>query len=126
MTKKKANKKAAAPDEAAAEETVDTTAVDEAKARVDEAAATLAEAQADHDAAVAEHAAAVEEARVPHDPAEEVGLQLGGGAISYIEHSHPKDAAGEPVFDRTVQHGGKTYEHVAEDVDGCWLYRHLG
>lgn len=27
---------------------------------------------------------------------------------------------------RTVLIGGQIYEHVAEDVHGRWLYRHLG
>lgn len=53
-------------------------------------------------------------------PLQYVGLDLGGG-ISYIKL---KDAA--PSRDRCVTVDGRTYEHVSDDADGIWIYRHLG
>jgi hypothetical protein len=39
---------------------------------------------------------------------------------SYIKHDHAKDPR-----PRTVNHGGRNYEHTHEDGLGVWCYRHM-
>lgn len=58
--------------------------------------------------------------REPRDPAKVVGLDRSrDGCYDYVE------AARSPYGrDRTIVVDGARYDHVADDVDGVWLYRH--
>lgn len=55
--------------------------------------------------------------RVPRNPAHEVGLDRGrDGTYDYITFGGRRD--------RAIVVEGQRFEHVADDPDGCWLYRH--
>lgn len=71
-------------------------------------------------ALAAKQAADARAARVA-DPLAYVGLASGDNAITYVKLK-------QPLFqhERTVRLQGVTYEHVSEDDDGIWIYRHLG
>lgn len=55
-------------------------------------------------------------------PLDFVGLDIGkNNAYVYVKLDHPPIAP-----ERTVRLHGTTFEHVDTDLDGVWLYRHLG
>lgn len=86
----------------------------EAKRRAAEKAAS-AEAKA---AADAEEKARAERREAPMNY---VGLDVGkSGSYVYMRLTKPPIAP-----DRTVRIGPTTFEHVDEDADGVWLYRHM-
>jgi hypothetical protein len=68
--------------------------------------------------------AAAEEARKERAaaPLNFVGLDIGkNGSYTYVKLARPPIAP-----DRTFTMGGVTFEHVEDDADGVWLYRHHG
>lgn len=112
--KKKADEKPVA-EETAAE--VELTEEEEAAAI---AAAKVTKADADAAAAV-EAAAAAERAKRQATPEKFIGIDVGRtGDAAY------QDAPKNWDRDRTVFLAGVTYEHVSDDADGVWIYRHLG
>lgn len=53
----------------------------------------------------------------PRDPDNEVGLDASAsGSYGYTDFDNT-------TRQRVILIGGTYYEHVAEDTDGCWLYR---
>lgn len=109
----------------------DKKAADEATAvaakAVEEAAAAAA-VEAQEAAAVAEREAAVEATKQEAqkvarkaNPKQFCGLLVEG----LTEPDYVDNPAGDKL-ERTLSLGGVVYEHVSEDVDGVWVYKHLG
>ena len=58
--------------------------------------------------------------QVAHDSNTHIGFGgEGGGIASYIEAPEGWNR------DREILYAGVRYEHVSDDADGCWIYRHL-